>query len=113
MIDDYQCICQSNYIGKNCQHEVDACNQIGLNGEKIEVCQNGGQCYAHQGTAICKCRPSFLGLHCEAQIKECMSNPCSPMGTAQCEDLDTGYQCHCNPGFVGEHCETDVDDCKF
>ena len=61
-------------------------------------------------SAICKCRPGFLGLHCEAQIKECMSNPCSPVGTAQCEDLDSGYQCKCNPGFVGEHCETDVDD---
>lgn len=41
-----------------------------------------------------------------------MSNPCSPIGTAQCEDLDAGYECHCNPGYVGEHCETDVNDCQ-
>ena len=36
----------------------------------------------------------------EAQIKECMSNPCSPIGTAQCEDSDNGYACKCNDGFV-------------
>ena len=49
LIDDYQCNCQTGYIGKNCQHEVDVCNQLGPDGEKLEICQNGGQCLAQQG----------------------------------------------------------------
>lgn len=49
LVDDYQCNCQTGYIGKNCQHEVDVCNQLGPDGEKLEICQNGGQCLAQQG----------------------------------------------------------------
>jgi len=111
LIDGYQCNCLNYFTGSNCQHEIDICNQLSLDGEKIEVCQNGGQCISHQGSFTCRCREKFAGIHCEAQINECMSNPCSPIGTAQCEDLDNGYQCKCNEGFMGEFCEIDIDDC--
>ena len=35
-IDDYNCVCEPGFTGKNCQHRVDFC--------KVEPCQNGGTC---------------------------------------------------------------------
>lgn len=47
----------------------------------------------------------LIGLQCEAEIDECLSNPCDPEGTENCVDLDNKFQCQCRPGFTGEQCE--------
>lgn len=45
------------------------------------------------------------GLQCEAEIDECLSDPCSSEGTEKCLDLDNKYECQCRPGFIGSLCE--------
>ncbi len=53
----------------------------------------------------------YVGLQCEAEVDECVSNPCYPLGTEKCIDIDNGFKCECNAGFSGELCETNIDDC--
>ncbi len=45
------------------------------------------------------------GLQCEAEIDECLSDPCNPEGTEKCLDLDNKFKCVCHAGFTGEQCE--------
>ncbi|CAH1247746.1 SELP [Branchiostoma lanceolatum] len=40
----------------------------------------------------------------QANVDECVSDPCENGGT--CEDEINGYTCTCADGYVGEHCET-------
>lgn len=47
----------------------------------------------------------FTGLQCEAEIDECLSDPCSPEGTDRCLDLDNAFRCECNEGYTGVMCE--------
>ena len=53
----------------------------------------------------------IAGLQCEAEIDECLSNPCDSEGTEACIDLDNRFQCRCREGFTGEFCETNINDC--
>ena len=45
------------------------------------------------------------GLQCEAEIDECLSDPCSAEGTEKCIDLDNKFLCQCHPGYKGQFCE--------
>lgn len=47
----------------------------------------------------------IAGLQCEAEIDECLSDPCNPEGTERCLDLDNKFGCVCNAGYSGELCE--------
>jgi hypothetical protein len=47
----------------------------------------------------------LTGLQCEAEIDECLSDPCNPEGTKQCIDLDNRFLCHCHEGYTGKLCE--------
>lgn len=49
------------------------------------------------------------GLQCEAEIDECLSDPCNAEGTDRCLDLDNKFKCVCHPGFSGEFCEVTND----
>lgn len=67
-----------------------------------EPCQNGATCVDEIDGFVCKCRPGFVGLQCEAEIDECLSDPCNPVGTERCVDLDNKFSCECREGFTGE-----------
>lgn len=54
----------------------------------------------------------FLGLQCEAELDECLSDPCAPEGTEKCLDLDNQYKCECRDGYEGSRCETNIDECE-
>lgn len=44
-------------------------------------------------------------------MDECLSDPCSPVGTDRCVDLDNTFVCHCREGYTGSACEINIDDC--
>ncbi|XP_078242311.1 protein eyes shut homolog [Pogona vitticeps] len=50
------------------------------------------------------------GFHCEEDINECASDPCTH-GICIQNEPGLGYTCYCEPGFVGQHCELNYDDC--
>lgn len=52
---------------------------------------------------------TFLGLLCQTQINECLSNPCLYGG--KCRDLIGGFECDCPPGTNGVRCEYNADEC--
>ncbi|XP_013908079.1 PREDICTED: sushi, von Willebrand factor type A, EGF and pentraxin domain-containing protein 1-like [Thamnophis sirtalis] len=47
--------------------------------------------------------------HCEAEVNECLSNPC--FNKATCEDQVAGFHCKCLPGFIGALCEKNINEC--
>jgi hypothetical protein len=57
--------------------------------------------------------PFLAGLQCEAEIDECLSDPCSPEGTKQCIDLDNRFLCHCHEGYTGKLCEVRLAGSQF
>lgn len=48
----------------------------------------------------CFCYIFFL-----AEIDECLSDPCNPIGTEECIDFDNKFVCKCRTGYSGELCE--------
>lgn len=40
-----------------------------------------------------------------AEIDECLSDPCNPIGTEECIDFDNKFICKCRTGYSGELCE--------
>ncbi|KAK2120144.1 hypothetical protein P7K49_001530 [Saguinus oedipus] len=50
-----------------------------------------------------------IRLHCEAEVNECLPNPC--LNNAVCEDQVGGFLCKCPPGFLGTRCGKNVDEC--
>lgn len=62
------------------------------------ACHNNGTCTDRVGGYECRCPPGFVGPRCEGDINECLSNPCSPVGTLDCVQLVNNYDCNCKPG---------------
>lgn len=42
---------------------------------------------------------------CLAEIDECLTDPCNPIGTEECIDFDNKFICKCRTGYSGELCE--------
>jgi len=120
LVDGFRCVCPPGFTGSKCQHVIEACES--------NPCVNSGTCFeanaiippglARQDGSVpsftCQCRPGFVGSRCETRIDECTNNPCSPIGTASCVNLDNGigFECVCSPGFTGEFCETNINECS-
>ena len=123
MINNYTCTCVNEWEGRNC-------SECGLG------CVNGRD---NSDCSQCICDLGFTGTMCEADIDECMPNPCNNSGS--CNNLVNNYtcnctnewegrncsecglgcdngrdnsecsQCICDLGFTGTMCETDIDEC--
>ncbi|XP_078490760.1 receptor-type tyrosine-protein phosphatase epsilon-like isoform X2 [Ciona intestinalis] len=79
---------------------------------KFYVCQrnlcfsgrcNNGSCIAMATNYACRCRPGYVGSHCEIDL--CASMPCLNGGT--CNKVTNNFTCSCSPGFIGSKCETE------
>ena len=40
----------------------------------------------------CQCPPGYVGPRCEGDVNECLSNPCSELGTQSCVQLVNNYR---------------------
>ena len=80
----YQCQCQENYLGKNCEQKHTCLEQ--------SPCLNHGQCKANGEYYYCECLTNFTGLHCE--LLTCESEPCQHNGTC-IPDSYQGFLCNC------------------
>ena len=40
----------------------------------------------------CQCPPGYVGPRCEGDVNECLSNPCSQLGTQSCVQLVNNYR---------------------
>lgn len=52
----------------------------------------------------------FTGLHCDINVDECASSPCSESGI--CVDGINSYDCVCLAGFSGPTCDANTDECQ-
>ncbi|VDM31294.1 unnamed protein product [Hydatigera taeniaeformis] len=124
---DFNCSCQSGFIGSLCEEVTDSC--------LLQPCFNGGSCEPASGKSTsyrCICQPGFGGVNCETPTGRSMgantSSACvraeallaatrSPTpvcyhGSA-CIDSPGGPICNCSFGWRGGRCEHDVDECSL
>ncbi|CAF0826040.1 unnamed protein product [Didymodactylos carnosus] len=102
----YLCLCPSNSATVSCQSEKsNECSEF--------MCLNGGTCNVRQdGSAYCRCSPSYYGFYCESYIgindrlkqdDYCTLNNCpSKAQNGQCDQ-------ECNV----EICDYDKGECSF
>uniref|UniRef100_A0A1I8AAK5 Delta-like protein n=1 Tax=Steinernema glaseri TaxID=37863 RepID=A0A1I8AAK5_9BILA len=97
---DYKCICQRGYTGRFCETPIPC---IAYN-----PCQNGGECYLEEGTAVCECLSIWTGRFCEVfdicHDDKCENGICHPLS-------EKNYSCSCWKGFTGANCEIKIDEC--
>lgn len=51
-----------------------------------------------------------MGTSCDADIDECISNPC--LNSATCVNTVGSYRCSCAFGYAGNACQLDVNTCR-
>ncbi|XP_033326417.2 cubilin [Megalopta genalis] len=69
--DNYDCLCDSGYIGKNCNIK-DPCMP--------NPCRNSGICRLVDGAAICNCSATHTGIRCETPRQTCGGVARDPVG---------------------------------
>ncbi|XP_017558317.2 protein crumbs homolog 2b [Pygocentrus nattereri] len=74
-----------------------------------QPCLNNGVCVDLFNHYSCDCAPGWGGEHCQDDIDECVSGPCTH-GT--CRDLLGQFHCECAKGYQGPHCDEDVNECQ-
>ncbi|XP_054989208.1 protocadherin Fat 3 isoform X2 [Sorex araneus] len=90
----YQCACQSQFTGSNCESEITACFP--------NPCRNGGSCDPIGNSYTCSCRAGLTGATCEEDVDECAREECENGGA--CVNVFGSFMCNCTRGFVGPRC---------
>ena len=97
LVNNYTCKCQPGYRGRNCEIDIDYCEE--------NSCQNGGNCSELEAGYQCHCAAGFTGKNCSVNIDECIGNLCQNGG--RCIDGIDSYECDCSAiDFHGVFCET-------
>lgn len=71
----YKCICVKGYTDNNCETDFNECQS--------NPCKNTGTCTDKVDGYECKCRPQYVGTHC--QVRGVMCYTCSYVWTAKTE----------------------------
>ncbi|XP_053136581.1 protein jagged-2 isoform X1 [Hemicordylus capensis] len=100
--DEYSCVCQDGYSGKNCEIAEHACVS--------NPCANDGICHEIKTGFKCQCPAGWSGPTCAIDIDECASNPCARGGT--CVDRINGFECICPQQWIGATCQLDANECE-
>ena len=95
----YNCTCPSGYYnGMSCSNMINFCLS--------NPCQNNATCWMHLNGYNCSCVLGFTGLHCETNIDDCASEPCTE---GVCVDGINKFTCNCSgssgSGFFGTRCQ--------
>jgi len=115
----YQCLCEANWGGKNCDVKLDSCPPgcIDTDGSCMKECKNHNLCPSYDGLLCagrgeclqngkCKCSDPYVGKACE-------TTPC-PLGCSKrgyCNSKT--HKCLCPAGWGGSGCERKLFDTTF
>ena len=98
-VDNDTCVCNSTYLGHECETQVATCSSI--SSTNSSVCSGHGNCMAND---VCDCQIGWIGSDC--QYHNCFgkeqTDPTACGGNGQCVNYDT---CNCNSGWVGSECK--------
>lgn len=99
----YRCKCSAYFKGKNCNEDVDECQQT-----SPLICLNGGLCTNYFGGFYCDCKNGFEGFYCENYNPCLLCDPCQNNGT--CIVRNNVSKCSCRPGFSGRFCQKQLEE---
>lgn len=113
LLDDYYCLCPSNWEGKDCDTDVNECQNLA--GTDLG-CQNGSLCINLPGFYVCICRMGWYGQHCTRKTKDCSEGDFEMCGYGSCLQTNDDIKCICNQGWTtngtSTPCLTDVNECE-
>jgi hypothetical protein len=96
------CMCSAPWYGPDCTRveKQAACDP---------PCSNGGFCTVTATSAVCVCRPGFVGATCDGRgcPNKCTNHGICKVTTDPASGKSTG-KCFCNPGFAGHACDRRV-----
>lgn len=94
LFDLYLCRCPPEWMGPQCQNDVDTC--------AVKACVHGNCSVLGEGY-VCACEPGYGGTRCEKDVDTCENNRCGPGAT--CLRGLLNYACHCPRNMTGPFCE--------
>uniref|UniRef100_A0A6I8RF58 Slit homolog 1 protein n=1 Tax=Xenopus tropicalis TaxID=8364 RepID=A0A6I8RF58_XENTR len=96
-INNYTCLCPSQYTGEYCEHLVDICST------DLNPCHSDSKCTVTPEGPKCECAPGYGGDDCSLNYDDCKDHRCQ--NNALCVDEVNGYSCLCTEGYSGQLCE--------
>eukprot|EP00063_Salmo_salar_P070388 XP_014045223.1 PREDICTED: protein crumbs homolog 1 [Salmo salar] len=97
LFDLYLCRCPPEWMGPQCQNDVDTC--------AVKACVHGNCSVLGEGY-VCACEPGYGGTRCEKDVDTCENNRCGPGAT--CLRGLLNYACHCPRNMTGPFCDENV-----
>ncbi|XP_052320244.1 protein crumbs homolog 1-like [Oncorhynchus keta] len=91
------CRCPPEWMGSQCQNDVDTC--------AVKPCVHGNCSVLGEGY-LCACEPGYGGTRCEKDVDTCENNKCGPEAT--CLRGLLNYACHCPRNMTGPFCDEKV-----
>ncbi|TKR73273.1 hypothetical protein L596_020605 [Steinernema carpocapsae] len=92
------CNCPEGFEGDKCDKRIDIC-------DKINNCQNGGQCIGNSNSSSCICPSNYSGEFCETPVGECLVEGKKCENGGSCRKNLVGYSCDCPRAYTGKWCE--------
>ncbi|KAM8810851.1 cubilin [Eudromia elegans] len=120
LLDDFLCLCPSNWQGLLCSVDVNECQ---IYAETALGCQNGATCVNTPGSYSCSCTPETYGPHCASKFDDCQGGSETLCEHGICIDAERDqpnvpkYRCVCDVGWMSPPgspaCSADVDECSL
>ena len=92
----FNCTCPEGYAGDLCDRR-DLCASSPCNFATTS------ECVSLEDSFVCLCEAGWGGVRCDADIDECVGNPCQ---NGNCTNTPGRFECTCPPDWTGKICET-------